>query len=392
MPPSMKTESRQAEAAHEALPGRVFWITGLSGTGKTTLGRELNNRLRAAGRPAIFLDGDALRTAIAEDLGHCAGDRRRSAMRNARLCRLLAEQGADVVCATISLFHEVQRWNRENIPGYREIYLRVPMDELRRRDTKGLYSGTRNGQAGDVVGLDVPAEAPEAPDLVLDNHGALDVATAVDRIMQVGAMPHVAGAAEAARAIAFKTKAETLEALAPVLRNGRVLPQLRFSVAEWRSDAAGVLAAVTAAPWGSGRVIVRSSARGEDGAERCSQAGRYDSILGVAGSTAMARAIERVIDSFGDGRGDDDQIFVQPMLDHVAMSGVAFSRNPSGGPYFIVNYDDRSGLTERVTAGVGEKSRDFLLSEVAAGRLPRDAGSGHRSRQRARSASGVRCP
>ena len=49
-------------------------------------------------------------------------------MRNARLCRLLAGQGFDVVCATISLFHEVQRWNRENIPNYREIYLRVPID------------------------------------------------------------------------------------------------------------------------------------------------------------------------------------------------------------------------------------------------------------------------
>src|SRR5580658_10619623 len=101
----------------EATPGRVFWITGLSGAGKTTLGRELSSRLRVIGHPTVFLDGDALRSAIAEDLGHSADDRRRSAMRNARLCQLLAGQGADVVCATISLFHEVQRWNRENIPG-----------------------------------------------------------------------------------------------------------------------------------------------------------------------------------------------------------------------------------------------------------------------------------
>ncbi len=355
----MKKESGQAEAAHEALPGRVYWITGLSGTGKTTLGGELSNRLRAAGRRVIFLDGDALRTAIAEDLGHNAGDRRRSAMRNARLCRLLAEQGADVVCATISLFHEVQRWNRGNIPGYCEIYLRVPIDELRRRDAKGLYSGARRGEARNVVGLDVPAEAPESPDLVLENHGALDVATGVDRIVALSARRDPVGARKPAHLVEFKTKAETLEVLAPVLRNARVLPQIRFSAGDWRSDAARVLAAVTTAPWGSGRVIVRSSARGEDGAERCSQAGRYDSVLGVAGSAAVAQAIERVIDSFGDGRRDDDQIFVQPMLDHVAMSGVAFSRNPNGGPYFIVNYDDCSGLTERVTAGVGENLETF---------------------------------
>src|SRR5580658_935989 len=146
-------------------------------------GRALCNRLRAAGHPVAFLDGDALRSAIAEDLDYSAGNRRRSAMRNARLCRLLAEQGEHVVCATISLFHDVQRWNRANIPGYREIYLRVPIDELRRRDSKGIYAGAQRGGARDVVGLDLPGEVPEAPDLILDNYGALDVATAVERIL-----------------------------------------------------------------------------------------------------------------------------------------------------------------------------------------------------------------
>ena len=350
---------RKPQVEQEALSGRVFWITGLSGAGKTTLGQELSIRLRDAGRPVTFLDGDALRSAIAEDLGHNAGDRRRSAMRNARLCQLLAEQGADVVCATISLFHEVQRWNRANIPGYREIYLRVPLDELRRRDSKGIYAGAQRGEACDVVGLDVVAEAPEAPDLVLDNYGALDVATAVDRILAISAKRGGAGAPGLARHVAFKTKAESLEALAPLLRNGRVLPQVRFSVGDWRSDAAGVLAAVTAAPWGSHRVIVRSSAQGEDAA-RSSQAGRYDSVLGVAGSEAVVQAIDRVVDSFADDVSDDDQIFVQPMLDRVAMAGVVFSRSPSGGPYFIINYDSRSGLTERVTSGAGDDLETFF--------------------------------
>ena len=356
---SMKKAGRQPEAEREASPGRVVWITGLSGAGKTTLGRELCSRLRAAGRPVTFLDGDALRAAIGEDLGHSASDRRRSAMRNARLCRLLAGQGADVVCATISLFHEVQRWNRENISDYREIYLRVPMDELRRRDSKGIYAGAQRGGARDVVGMDVPAEAPEAPDLVLENYGELDVATAVDRILSLCGTRPSAGSAQSAHHVSFKTKAESLEALAPLLRSARVLPQVRFSVGDWRSDAAGVLAALTSAPWGSDRVIVRSSARCEDGAAS-SQAGRYDSVLGVVGSAAMAQAINRVIDSFANEGSDDDQIFVQPMLERVAMAGVVFSRSPSGGPYFVINYDDRSGLTDRVTAGVGDNLETFL--------------------------------
>lgn len=350
--PSVVTENRV---------GRVFWITGLSGAGKTTVGRELWCRLRAAGRPAIFLDGDALRDAIAQDLGHGVADRLQSATRNAHLCQLLAGQGIDVVCATISLFHGVQRWNRENIPDYREIYLRVPADELRRRDSKGIYARAQRGEARDVVGLGVPAETPENPDLVLDNYDALDVAAAVDRILAVcGKRDGGLHVAPHAGDVAFKTKAESLEALAPLLRNGRVLPQVRFSVADWRSDCAGVLARITAAPWGNGRVIVRSSARGEDN-YMGSEAGRYDSVLGVIGNEAIVAAIDRVIESFGADGTESDQIFVQPMLDRVAMAGVAFTRSPSGGgPYFVINYDDRSGLTNRVTAGVGEDLKTFF--------------------------------
>jgi phosphohistidine swiveling domain-containing protein len=276
-------------------------------------------------------------------------------MRNARLCRLLAEQGAVVVCATISLFHEVQRWNRENLPSYCEIYLRVPIDELRRRDTKGVYAGVEAGGARNVVGIDLPAEFPEMPDLILENHGTLDLTSAVDCILAVGTARN-----GAPPAVAFKTKAESLEALAPLLRKGRVLPQVRFSVSDWRSDAAGVLAAVAATPWGSNSVIVRSSARGEDGAARNSQAGRYDSVLGVTGSAAIAQAVERVIESFGDEASPDDRIFTQPMLDHVAMAGVVFSRSPGGGSWFVINYDDYSGLTDRVTAGAGDNLKTFL--------------------------------
>ena len=70
--------------------------------------------------------------------------------------------------------------NRGHIPGYREIYLRVLIDELRRRDSKGIYARAQRGDARDVVGIDVAAETPEAPDLVLDNYGTLDVITAVE--------------------------------------------------------------------------------------------------------------------------------------------------------------------------------------------------------------------
>lgn len=349
--------------------GRVFWITGLSGVGKTTLGQELSSRLRAAGRRVTFLDGDTLRSAIAEDLGHSAADRRRSAMRNARLCRLLAEQGSDVVCATISLFHDVQRWNRANLPGYREIYLRVPLDELRRRDSKGLYASAQNGHGGNVVGIDLPAETPEAPDLVIDNYGLVGVATAVERILSL-CVAHNGHHAAPPSLLGSKTKAELLESLAPLVRNARVLPQVRFFVRDWRSDSRGVIAAIAAEPWGSDRLIVRSSAQAEDGVLGASQAGKYDSVLDVIGSEALHNAIERVIHSFAAQGTEHDQVFVQPMLDRVAMAGVVFTRSLNGGPYFVVNYDDSSGLTEGVTSGTGDNLKTFFCLKSRAGACP----------------------
>jgi len=365
-----KVEVSQKEAKTESFSGRVFWITGLSGSGKTTLGQELFSRLRAAGRQVVFLDGDVLRGAIAEDLGHSTNDRRKSAMRNARLCRMLTQQGSDVVCATISLFHAVQRWNRANIPGYHEIYLKVPMEELRRRDTKGFYAMAERGNLSDVVGLDLPAEAPEAPDLILENHGGLNVTAAVDRILAACDQRNGHAFTQPAQILTFKTKAESLEHLAPFLQSAHILPQVRFLVRDWRTDPLAVAASIISTPWGSGPVIVRSSAQCEDRATT-SQAGRYDSVLGVVGRQAIAQAIDKVIKSFAHDGNADDQIFIQPMLDHVVMAGVAFSRSPGGGPYYIVNYDDRSGLTDRVTAGVGDNLKTFFCLKSQSDVCPR---------------------
>lgn len=340
------------------LPGRVFWITGLSGAGKTTIGERLSRRLREAGRPVIFLDGDKLRTAIAEDLGHPVEDRRRSAMRNGRLCRLLSQQGTDIVCATISMFHEVQRWNRKYIPGYFEIYLRVPMTEIERRDAKGIYARARRHEIANVVGIDIAVEEPESPDLVLDNHGTLDPDAAVDLIWR----RFVAGDGDSQRkapTVRFGSKAETLERLAPRLRRAKVLPQVCFAAGHWRKDRDRILVRIAAEPWAKDKLVVRSSAQSEDRAAG-SAAGKYDSVLGVVGAVETASAVEQVIASFESG-DDQDQVFVQPQLCDVSMAGVAFTRDPNGGgPYIVINYDDRSGRTDLVTSGAGDDLKTYI--------------------------------
>ena len=151
----------------------VFWITGLSGAGKSTVADLLAIRLRAIRRPVLRLDGDVLRSIFAPEAAHGAEERLLLAMSYGKLCREVAEQGIDVVCATISMFHAVQRWNRQHIANYREIYLRVPIDELRRRDTKGLYGSVLRGDAANLVGVDIAAEFPENPDLTIENHATV---------------------------------------------------------------------------------------------------------------------------------------------------------------------------------------------------------------------------
>jgi len=173
-----------AAACIAADQGTVYWITGLAAAGKTTLATRLWHRLRRSGRPAVLLDGDRLRAVLDAEAAHAPEDRLRLALTYGRLCRELAGQGLDVVCATISMFHAVRDWNRAHIGRYREIYLRIPIAVAHARDPKGIYARHREGVQQHVVGQDLEAELPRSPDLVIDNGGALSPDAAVDLIWE----------------------------------------------------------------------------------------------------------------------------------------------------------------------------------------------------------------
>lgn len=150
----------------------IIWITGLSGAGKTTLAESLVTRLRADGTPVVFLDGDVLRevfgAAAVNAQNHGREGRLALAMQYAHLCRVLAAQGLTVVIATISLFHEVHAWNRTHQSAYCEVYLKVPIEELRRRDPKGIYRRYDAGEISNVAGLDMEIDEPRMPDWVAE--------------------------------------------------------------------------------------------------------------------------------------------------------------------------------------------------------------------------------
>ncbi len=149
----------------------VYWITGLSGAGKTTIGKLLYEKLKSEYPNTVLLDGDTLRRVFGDDLGYTKDERRKCAMRYSRLCDMLEKQDMNVICCTISMFDSVRDWNRENINNYREIYVKVSMDTLQARDQKGLYSGDTKEQQKEVVGIHMDIEEPKCPDLILENDG-----------------------------------------------------------------------------------------------------------------------------------------------------------------------------------------------------------------------------
>ena len=95
---------------------------------------------------------------------------------------MIADQGIDVICCTVSLFHEVQAWNRENFARYMEIFLDVPMDILERRNQKGMYKKAKAGEMKNVMGVDQKMEFPLRPDIHFVNDGHLSPDEAVRRL------------------------------------------------------------------------------------------------------------------------------------------------------------------------------------------------------------------
>ena len=148
----------------------LLWITGLAGSGKSSIACELYCNLKKKDPKVVLFDGDSFREVLGNDLGYCPKDRKTSALRLMRMCHFLVNQELNVLCATISLFHDVHQCNRENISNYFEVYVDVDMEELRRRDQKGLYS-----QGSHVAGIDQSYDVPLRPDLILKNNEEPDL-------------------------------------------------------------------------------------------------------------------------------------------------------------------------------------------------------------------------
>lgn len=153
-------------------PGFVVWFTGLPCSGKSTLARMLEERLRATGRPVCRLDADEIRKRFWPELGYSREDRDKNIHRFAQLANLLKEQGVIALVAVISPYRATRDDARRLIGPFAEIYVKCPVETCIERDVKGMYQKALRGEILQFTGVSDPYEEPLNPEVVLDTSRA----------------------------------------------------------------------------------------------------------------------------------------------------------------------------------------------------------------------------
>jgi len=149
--------------------GFTVWFTGMSGAGKSTISRLLEQRLRAAGARVEVLDGDVVRTHLSKGLGYSKEDRDENIRRIGFVCELLSRNDVIAIAAAISPYREVRDQVRARIRDFVEVYVECPLDVLVERDVKGLYRKALAGEIQHFTGVSDPYEAPLAPEVVVNS-------------------------------------------------------------------------------------------------------------------------------------------------------------------------------------------------------------------------------
>ena len=157
--------------------GSIVWLTGLSGSGKTTIAFKLHECLKSKGYVSVYLDGDLVRQNISKDLGFSEVDRKENIRRVGEISKYLSNEDVIVICAFISPYRADRDSLRASLPSEKfiEIYLSSPVEDCAQRDVKGLYLKAHSGQLNNFTGVSAPYEPPLNPELILDiGHVNLD--------------------------------------------------------------------------------------------------------------------------------------------------------------------------------------------------------------------------
>lgn len=149
--------------------GFTLWFTGLSGAGKSTLSTLVAAKLRRRGVKVEILDGDEVRTNLSKGLGFSKEDRDTNIKRIGYVCKLLTRNGVVAISAAISPYKEIRDYNRQQIGNFIEVYVTCSIEELTRRDVKGLYKKALAGELPNFTGVSDPYEAPTAPEVSINS-------------------------------------------------------------------------------------------------------------------------------------------------------------------------------------------------------------------------------
>ncbi len=162
---------------------KVYWITGLSGVGKTPLSKELHNKISEK-EPVVLIDGDKIR----EILGNTSATDRESRLKisyvYSNLAKVIVSQNINVICSTISLFHEIHNYNRSIFQEYKEIFIKKNIETLIHEDKNGIYSKSLQNKEF-VVGINIEPEYPKDPSIILDFNLSQDLGSIVENILKL---------------------------------------------------------------------------------------------------------------------------------------------------------------------------------------------------------------
>jgi len=177
------------KAAREELLGQkgmVFWFTGLSGSGKSTIAVEVEKELYRRGKASYHLDGDNLRFGLNQDLGFTAAEREENIRRIGEVAALFADAGLITLASFISPYKAGREAARRaaGAENFREIYVKADVKTCTERDPKGLYAKAKKGEIENFTGISAPYEEPENPDLIVDTE-SLSLEESVELVLDL---------------------------------------------------------------------------------------------------------------------------------------------------------------------------------------------------------------